>query len=250
MCNGPARGSRGNGFFEPGQKPSPTTPTVSIGFLPPNRKVWFARGSACVGRAYKGLEAAVIAEERQKSLQESVDWAFQAGEDARLEVRGSCERGEVSSGKASQLSSTRSKAVVRFFLHSGLAAEQCSGLPQLPQWIFQGVEVRCLRRLRVNGDFVDERFEGQERSSRLVDKNSFEVVAKELVGKQRCLVLEVGVGTAQNGASIAKSRCATLQRELMSRGVRQSAICVRTRVGLPEKAVFLVSSVISADVLV
>lgn len=194
-----------------------------------NSRVWFAKGSACVGRAYKGLEAAEISKERQKALQAATAWASNDPATS-FEIRGCAVQGEVHPRQRDALAVARCERTVEFLVsRCGLAPEQCHASACVGN-NFQGVEVRVMTRIEVDGSFADEA------SVQLRDASAMQEVWSCLASQAghpgRHVVVEVphGDGGARD-SGLARRRTATLRRGLEALGLPPSRCHARSRPG-------------------
>jgi len=225
----------------PSRTPSETSPCSSPcshkSYIPSMERIRMARGSACVGRLKGELEGEDDAEGRKRILLEFADWAKSRGESARLELRGSYERGETLAGSCTELASLRVRSTLKFLMEKGGLSEElvCHAPEEERGAFFQGVEVKALKRLDVNGAFEDSC------SVKLKFNGVDDVIRKARIKKhpERFIVIEVGTGPDDDGVALARNRCHALSRKLAKRGVPLESICVRVRVGFPDTAVFL-----------
>lgn len=119
-------------------------------------RIWFARGSACVGRAYKGQEAEELSSGRQAALLAAAAWLC-SGSDCLLEVRGCTSRGEVPLRQQEALGKSRCEKAMNFLNgQGGVSAEMLRVVPAKTTDCFQGVELTGMRRLNVNGTFLSD----------------------------------------------------------------------------------------------
>lgn len=119
---------------------------------PSRHQIWFARGSACVGRAYKGMECVELAEARQKALTNLSQWACQQS-DVFLEVRGCVSVGEVNHKQMDQLAKARRQNTVSFLTNTcGLPRERCRIAQEIGD-CHQGVEMSAYRKLEIQISF-------------------------------------------------------------------------------------------------
>eukprot|EP00929_Paragymnodinium_shiwhaense_P074306 TRINITY_DN38014_c0_g1_i1.p1 TRINITY_DN38014_c0_g1~~TRINITY_DN38014_c0_g1_i1.p1 ORF type:complete len:409 (-),score=69.46 TRINITY_DN38014_c0_g1_i1:376-1521(-) len=113
----------------------------------PRCRIEFARGSACVGRAYRGEEAPELSKSRKASLH-AVAGLLRERQCCSLEVQGSSVRGELREKDLRALASGRAKRAVQFLVEKcGVDAERCRLAPSWGEHV-QGIELRLLRRLR------------------------------------------------------------------------------------------------------
>jgi len=197
---------------------------------PGSARVWFARGSACVGRAYKGQEVEALANVRQMTLEAIGQWASSQPA-ARIDIRGCSQKGEVAPRQLEALGLSRCEKTLAFFTaRCGVPAEQCHASRRLGE-DFQGVEIRAMTRLDVDGAF-----EGGSSAELRGGATLGVVAAATLKSPVQHLLLEV---LYTGGERLAQRRSAALRRALASLGVPQHRICSRVRAGLSEEAAFL-----------
>merc|ERR1719265_199215 len=79
----------------------------------PHCRIWFARSSACVGRAYKGLEAEDLAHARQIAFEELARW-IKGHPTALLDIRGCTQNGEVGNVHRRALALARCEHSLKF----------------------------------------------------------------------------------------------------------------------------------------
>mmetsp|Transcript_51602 Transcript_51602/g.63128 ORF Transcript_51602/g.63128 Transcript_51602/m.63128 type:complete len:350 (+) Transcript_51602:51-1100(+) len=118
--------------------------------------IWFARGSASVGRAYKGQEAEELAADRQNALSAAATWLRGNPQGTcLLEVRGCSQRGEVPWRQQESLAKARCDKTMNFL------TKQLDVPTDRLRWVslirddFQGVELVGMRRLCVDGGFLN-----------------------------------------------------------------------------------------------
>jgi len=201
----------------------------------PSSRVWFARGSACVGRAYKGLEAEDIARERQSALEAVGRWAS-AHPYAVVDIRGCSTKGEVGPRQRDSMGLARCERTLEFMgTRCGVPIERCYASRRLCA-DFQGVELRAMIRLEVDGTF--EAKGSYELQNKAVLGDVAGALARSTVAGGLHVVIEVfGVGGATR---LAERRVAALRSALASAGVSKHRISGRARVGLAEEAAFLI----------
>lgn len=128
-----------------------STPTGNFG-----SRVWFARGSACVGRAYKGQEAEELSSGRQAALLAAAAWVC-SGSGCLLEVRGCTTKGEVPLRQQESLAKARCEKTVNFLtVQGGVIPDMLRIVPSKVSDCFQGVELTGMRRLSANGTFLSD----------------------------------------------------------------------------------------------
>mmetsp|Transcript_58874 Transcript_58874/g.140215 ORF Transcript_58874/g.140215 Transcript_58874/m.140215 type:complete len:328 (-) Transcript_58874:21-1004(-) len=135
----------------------PGTPRMPLKPASPySDHIWFARGSASVGRAYKGQEAEEIAFDRQAALLAAAVWIRTSpGGSALLEVRGCSQRGEVPWKQQEALAKARCEKTISFLSSQlDVATDRLRCAPQLGD-DFQGVELIGMRHLCADG-FLNE----------------------------------------------------------------------------------------------
>lgn len=179
--------------------------------LPPECHIWFARSSACVGPAYKGLESAAISEARQESFIQLSRW-LQQRPTVLVDIRGSCAKDEISAKQAWALSVARAKHAVNFLINMcGLEKRRCR-VSTPTDGGHQGVEVRALFQ-------IGDRVTFGENSVRLAESSVLDHVAGEIrKGLQRRVLVEVELGSAGDKA-LARKRCTALSQSLLALGL-------------------------------
>jgi len=196
--------------------------------LAPQCHIWFARSSACVGRAYKGLENEELALARRKLLTELASWA-ELHPAVVVEIRGCAVLGEVSLKQVIPLAAARGENAMRFLAGTcGLPKERCRLSSRTGEG-HSGLEVRVLLRLEVDGSF-------HEGAIHLLDEAALDVVVAEV----RCssgLRVRVEIG-AKGDRPLAQKRCAAIQQLLIARGLSRSVMDVRMAAEVGEVASF------------
>lgn len=214
--------------------PSPNSGAMHkpIGVSPKASRVWFARGSAVVGRAYKGQEVGELATMRMDALQDLAEWA-NGNPMAVIDVRGCALKDEIGQRQRDALGLARCEHTFAFLTNKcGVAAEQCHAARRLGD-DFQGVELRAMIRLEVNGAFEGGTSNELSCGSTLGDVAS-KCGARDSAKKH--LMVEVSyVG----GERLAQRRIAYLRRCLAGLGLPIHKISGRARPGISEEAVFL-----------
>jgi len=186
---------------------------------PPCTHVWFARSSASVGRAYKGLEAPDVAQLRQAALESVALW-ITAHPHVVIDVRGCSQRGEVSTARRATLAQARSKRALQFLIEQCQVPEaQCRASAQLGEH-FQGVELGAMTRIDVDGAFTSH-------YGLLCNEDVLETVAAAV---RSSVDLHLLVEISSSGdSSTAKNRLVALQRSFaqkrVPRGVTHGRIC-------------------------
>lgn len=205
--------------------------------LLPAFRIEFARGSASVRRAYKGLELEELASSRQRSIAAAGCWATDWGAAAHLEVRGCFIVGEVRPQASNELALARANGALRYLVaECGLDAAKCRVCNSVGD-THQGVEIRPRVRLDIDGAFDDMTPD----ATRLHDAPFVLDIAAEQAKACRGRRLQVEVATGEGGLALAKRRCAGVQRELAARGlVGSSMLDVRCVPGEKARATFFV----------
>mmetsp|Transcript_66809 Transcript_66809/g.118281 ORF Transcript_66809/g.118281 Transcript_66809/m.118281 type:complete len:381 (+) Transcript_66809:143-1285(+) len=199
--------------------------------------VWFARGSACVGRAYKGQEAEELALNRQKALLAAADWvSMNPPGECLLELRGCASRGEVALARQESLAKTRCEKALAFLTESGrVALENIRTASVQLSDTFQGVEIIGMRRLSVNGAFLSDG------SLLLSDENVLPAVTKFLMleaVREETRMLFFEVIYPEDGQRLAQRRKAALFAALSSSGKIRSKLGAGVRQGKQEQVIF------------
>jgi len=172
----------------------------------PERRIWFARGSASVGRAYRGLEGEELARERQEAFDRVAQW-LGASDDVVLEVRGYCLNSEVPLKSRDALAKARGEKAVQYFVTKcSLASDAFRTLPGTAGVEFQGVEFVAFTRIDVDGTFQPDALG--------VDGEVLDDVAQACRGA--AAVLEIHHG---GNVQLARARLAAVRRSLQDRGV-------------------------------
>lgn len=231
-----------NAYHEGPATPPENTPSSGVDErllrkLPPSYRVQFARGSACVGRAYKGLEGEELAKHRQDCIRAATAWTREGGRLASLEVSGSFDHGEVRSAQSSQLATARAVGTLRFWIKEcGQDSSNCSTGLGITEG-HQGIEIRFRLQVDVDGSFRNDT------AAELKDLDSLDLLA-ELVFRcpQYRVQIEIGTGTQDTAGTskIARYRCTEVFQQLSLRGVRKSSMHVRCRAGAETTARFFI----------
>jgi len=209
-------------------------------------RVWFARGSACVGRAYKGQEAEELALNRQKALQAAADWvSMSPSGECLLELRGCTVRGEVPMARQESLAKTRCEKAMAFLTESGrVPLDSMRTAPVQLSDTFQGVEITGMRRLNVNGAFLSDG------SLLLSDENVLPAVTKflalEAAREDRMLFFEVIY--PEDGQRLAQRRKAALLAALGNSGKIRNKLAAGIRQGQQELVIFYTYEVLPAAI--
>mmetsp|Transcript_67035 Transcript_67035/g.132189 ORF Transcript_67035/g.132189 Transcript_67035/m.132189 type:complete len:331 (+) Transcript_67035:61-1053(+) len=195
---------------------------------PPCTHIWFARSSACVGRAYKGLEAADVAQLRQAALESVALW-ITAHPHVVINVRGCSQMGEVSTARRVALAQARSKRAVEFLIEQCQVPEtQCRDASQLGE-DFQGVEIGAMTRAEVDGAFTSH-------DGLLCDAAILEDVAAAIKRTPDVhLLVEVW---SSGDLPMAKHRLTALQQSFARRNVSRDVTHGRIRRGPKDEAQF------------
>eukprot|EP00414_Alexandrium_minutum_P003330 CAMPEP_0113818370 /NCGR_PEP_ID=MMETSP0328-20130328/206_1 /TAXON_ID=39455 /ORGANISM="Alexandrium minutum" /LENGTH=362 /DNA_ID=CAMNT_0000786305 /DNA_START=81 /DNA_END=1169 /DNA_ORIENTATION=+ /assembly_acc=CAM_ASM_000350 len=217
-----------------------TSPTFSDNFQPlgvatqnpGSVRVWFARGSTSIGRAQDGLEADGLADVRLATLQAVGQWAA-CQSAARIDIRGCSQRGEVCSGARAHdaLGLARCEKTLAFLTaRCGVPAEKCHASRRLGG-DFQGVEIRSMMRLEVEGSFQ------ADSGPQLKGEATLDiVVAAARKAATKHLMLEVQYSRSER---VAQRRVSALRQALTTLGIPQQRICGRVQAGLAEEVSFL-----------
>lgn len=195
---------------------------------PPCTHVWFARSSACVGPAYKGLEAPDVAQLRQAALRSVAVW-ITAHPHVVINVRGCSQMGEASIARRATLAQARSKRALDFLTEQCQVPEtQCRASSQLGEH-FQGVEINAMTRVEVDGAFTSH-------DGFLCDEDVLEKVAVAVRSNPDLhLLLEV---FSSGDSSAAKHRLVALQRSFAQQGVPRDVTHGRICRGPKDEALF------------
>eukprot|EP00931_Biecheleriopsis_adriatica_P073591 TRINITY_DN47848_c0_g1_i1.p1 TRINITY_DN47848_c0_g1~~TRINITY_DN47848_c0_g1_i1.p1 ORF type:complete len:386 (+),score=68.04 TRINITY_DN47848_c0_g1_i1:78-1235(+) len=185
-------------------------------------RVWFARGSACVGRAYKGQEAEELAAGRQTSLLAAAAWICSSLEGTcLLEVRGCSQKGEIPLRQQESLAKARCQKAVSFLTgQAGLPEESLRIAPAQLRDNFQGVELTGMRRIDVNGEFLNDE------SLLLSDENTLAAITRFLLTQpsQEKNKLFFEVLYSKDSHRLAQRRKAALLAALSSSGRLRSQV--------------------------
>lgn len=202
-----------------------------------------------MGRAYKGLEAEEVGRERQAVFAAAAAWAAECPQGV-LDVRGCCKPCEVHPRQREALAQARCEKAMDFLLRRCcLPPEKCHASLRLGA-DFQGVELRAMLRLEVDGTF------GEGGSAELQDANALRKVVAAACGASR-----TGGGSGPErrfahtlvevfyiaGPKVGQLRVAALQRELVARGVPRPRLHGRALPGIREEAVFFVYEEFESD---
>mmetsp|Transcript_16820 Transcript_16820/g.39451 ORF Transcript_16820/g.39451 Transcript_16820/m.39451 type:complete len:361 (+) Transcript_16820:93-1175(+) len=197
---------------------------------PGSVRVWFARASACVDRAYKGQEAKGLADVRIVTLQAVGQW-LNSLPVARIDIRGCSQKGEVLPRQQDALGLARCERTFAFLTgNCGVPAEQCHASRRVGE-DFQGVEIRSMTRLEVDGSFKDAKS-----TDLSAEVTLSAVTAATRSAPSKRVLLEVSY---TGGERLAKRRLCVLQRALAAYGVSQHKISGRVCAGLAEEVSFL-----------
>lgn len=214
-------------------RPGPSWERCSAPVLerPPHSRVWFARASAAVGRAYKGLEGEEMARCRQQALEDVAHWVSRRPGAVILDVRGCADKGEVSRQQLAALGKSRGEKALRFLVDKCLVPEEQCRASSVVGEDFQGVELRALFRMEAEGSFF-ERLEG------LCNEEPLDALAAAALRVPRAMILVEVFGAANAAGRLSQRRVAALRASLEERGVPRRRLSGRVREGAAEEARF------------
>ncbi|CAK9112830.1 unnamed protein product [Durusdinium trenchii] len=196
--------------------------------------IWFARGSASVGRAYKGQEVEELAFDRQSALLAAASWLRgNPRGTCLLEVRGCSQRGEVSWRQQEPLAKARCEKTMSFLTKQfNVPADQLRSAAQIKD-DFQGVELIGMRRLCVDGGFLNEG------SLLLADEMTIPAITRYLLADpadNRMLFFEVVC--SEGLQTLASRRKAALLAALSGPNRLKRRVSANTRCGGKEEVIF------------
>lgn len=196
--------------------------------------IWFARGSASVGRAYKGQEAEELASDRQNALSSAARWLRGNPQGTcLLEVRGCSQRGEVPCRQQEPLAKARCEKTMSFL------TKQLDVPTDRLRWAshiredFQGVELIGMRRLCVDGGFLNDG------SLLLGDETTIPAITRYLLADpadDRMLFFEVTY--TEDFQALASRRKAALLAALGGPSRLKKRVSAGTRAGSNDEVVF------------
>lgn len=216
----------------PTPKPGPswercTAPTLE---RPPHGRVWFARSSAAVGRAYKGMEGEEIARCRQKAFEEVGQWARRRP-GTLLDIRGCTDKGEVSRQQQTALGQSRCEKAFRFLVDKCQVPDEQCRVSSIVGEDFQGVELRVLFRFEADGCFF-------ERLEALQCEEPLDSLAAAALRVPGTMILVEVFGAVRAPGRLSQRRVAALRNGLEERGVHRKRLSGRVCEGATEEARF------------
>eukprot|EP00434_Breviolum_minutum_P003140 symbB.v1.2.002765.t1/scaffold141.1/size300911/16 len=235
-------------------------PGQAVPFVPPAfaDHIWFARGSASVGRAYKGQEVEELASDRpdsyknkclpkvanlllccqlfsrQNALSAAATWLRgNPRGTCLLEVRGCSARGEVPWRQQESLAKARCEKTMTFLTKQlDVPSDRLRWVSQIRE-DFQGVELIGMRRLCVDGGFLNDG------SLLLGDETTIPVITRYLLADatdDRMLFFEVTY--TEDFQALASRRKAALLAALGGPSRLKKRVSAGTRAGLSDEVLF------------
>jgi len=211
-------------------------PGQGVPFVPPAfaDHIWFARGSASVGRAYKGQEVEELASDRQNALSAAATWLRgNPRGTCLLEVRGCSARGEVPWRQQESLAKARCEKTMTFLTKQlDVPSDRLRWVSQIRD-DFQGVELIGMRRLCVDGGFLNDG------SLLLGDETTIPVITRYLLADatdDRMLFFEVTY--TEDFQALASRRKAALLAALGGPSRLKKRVSAGTRAGLSDEVLF------------
>lgn len=186
------------------------------------------------------MEAEELSLERKRVLQLVAGWTC-THPALLLDVRGCSTRDETPARQREALAMARCERAVEFLMSQavGLLVEQCHPSNCYGD-CFQGIEIRPMMRVEVDGTFADEG------SVQLRDTQAVRKVVSDTAfwGDSSRVLVEVFY---DGGPKLGQRRVVALQHELADLGLSRDKLHGRARPGLKGKAVFLLYGEFEAE---